>query len=125
MNIKSTPGYSVPLTLEFLKENSGLIVDTAFFDDSFTMGLLECIEGLSEALDGVLIHSENFQAIGSYGRVLDKSVGCIYIDPPYNSKTSEILYKNTYAFIVGLIDSRQGSSFAEPAFRCMLSCCCN
>jgi adenine-specific DNA-methyltransferase len=88
--------YSVPLTENFLKENSNLVVDTAFFSASFTNRLLESIDGLSESLDGVLIHSDNFQAINSYAQTLDGSVGCVYIDPPYNSKTSEILYKNTY-----------------------------
>lgn len=32
----TTPGYSKPLTPEFLKEHSTLVVDTQYFDATFT-----------------------------------------------------------------------------------------
>ena len=37
-----------------------------------------------------------------------ENIACVYIDPPYNSKTSEILYKNTYKHSswLSLMDSR-------------------
>jgi adenine-specific DNA-methyltransferase len=58
-----TPGYSKPLTPEFLKAQPTLMVDTRHFDDDFTARLLEAIGDVDEQTDGVLFHSENFQAL--------------------------------------------------------------
>ncbi len=56
-------GYAVPLTPQFLKENPFLVLDTAFFDDNFKRKLMSGIDNLDEQCDGVLINSENFQAL--------------------------------------------------------------
>jgi adenine-specific DNA-methyltransferase len=90
------PGYSVPLTAEFLKAHPTLVVDTRNFPADFTARLLEEIGDVDEQSDGVLFHSENFQALALMQARYRERVKCIYIDPPYNAKTSEILYKNTY-----------------------------
>ncbi len=55
--------YSNPLTVEFLKANPFLLIDTKFFDVDFKYRLLANFENLDEDLDGILIHSENFQAL--------------------------------------------------------------
>ncbi|HWQ40400.1 MAG TPA: DNA methyltransferase [Burkholderiales bacterium] len=89
-------GYSVPLTVEFLKAHPTLMVDTRHFDGGFTAQVLEAIGDLDEQTDGVLFHSENFQALSLMQARYRERVKCIYIDPPYNSKTSEIAYKNNY-----------------------------
>ena len=44
----------------------------------------------------MLIHSENFQALNLLTEKYRESVKAIYIDPPYNTKGSAILYKNNY-----------------------------
>ena len=44
----------------------------------------------------MLIYSENFQALKLLQEKYRESVKCIYIDPPYNSPSSEIIYKNSY-----------------------------
>jgi adenine-specific DNA-methyltransferase len=90
------PAYSEPLSIEFLMANDKLVLDTRFFDDDFKVVLLESIEDFDEQCDGVLIHSENFQALQLLQRRYREKVKCVYIDPPYNAKSSEILYKNTY-----------------------------
>ena len=72
------------------------MVDTQFFDESFKARLLRAIPDLDAQCDGVLVHSENFQALNLLAKRYEGHIGNIYIDPPYNSKTSEILYKNTY-----------------------------
>jgi adenine-specific DNA-methyltransferase len=90
------PGYSEPLTVQFLRANDKLLVDTKFFDVDFRDRLLASIEGLDEKCDGVLMHSENFQALELMQERFKRSVTCIYIDPPYNTDASEILYKNNY-----------------------------
>ncbi len=89
-------GYSVPLTQQFLKENPFLVLDTAFFDDNFKRKLISGIDNLDEQCDGVLINSENFQALELLQEKYKSKVNTIYIDPPYNTSATEILYKNSY-----------------------------
>ena len=50
------PGFSRPLTVEFLKANNKLVLDTRFFDDSFKARLVASIENFDEQCDGLLIH---------------------------------------------------------------------
>lgn len=90
------PGYSNPLTLEFLKANPFLLVDTALFDEGFKQRLLAKIPDLDAQCDGVLIHSENFQALGLMQEKYRKQVKCIYIDPPYNTDGDGFCYKDSY-----------------------------
>lgn len=89
-------GYSVPLSLEFLKQNPFLVLDTKFFSEEFKQKLIESIDNLDESLNGLLIHSENFQALNLLQSRYNQQIKCCYIDPPYNAKSSEILYKNNY-----------------------------
>ena len=89
-------GYSVPLTVEFLKENPFLVLDTKFFTAEFKNTLLASIDHIDEQCDGLLINSENFQALELLQEKYKEQVNCIYIDPPYNAKSSEILYKNNF-----------------------------
>jgi len=73
-----------------------LLIDTAFYDGAFKQKLLAVIENIDEQTDGLLIHSENFQALELLQERYRNQVACIHIDPPYNTSTSGFLYKNTY-----------------------------
>ena len=55
--------YTEPLTVQFLKENPFLVLDTVFFTEEFKEKLVASIDDFDEKLDGQLIHSENFQAL--------------------------------------------------------------
>lgn len=88
-------GYSIPLTEQFLKENPFLVLDTAFFTDDFKRKLISEIDDLDEKCDGLLIKSENFQALNLLNKYKNL-IKCIHIDPPYNTDTSGFLYKNSY-----------------------------
>lgn len=88
--------YSVPLTVEFLKENPFLVLDTKFFTAEFKNALLASIDHIDEQCDGLLINSENFQALGLLQGKYKEQIQCIYVDPPYNTSASEIAYKNSY-----------------------------
>ncbi len=44
----------------------------------------------------MLIHGENFQALNLLTERYRESIKAIYIDPPYNTNASAILYKNDY-----------------------------
>ena len=89
-------GYSVPLTVEFLKENPFLVLDTKFFTSEFKNSLLASIDNIDEQCDGLLINSENFQALELLQEKYKEQIQCIYVDPPYNTSASEIAYKNSY-----------------------------
>ena len=91
-----TPPYSEPLTIEFLKANNKLLVDTQFFDEMFKYRLLDSIENFDEQCDGLLIHSENFQALNLLQERYKEMVKCIYIDPPYNTGNDNFVYKDKY-----------------------------
>ena len=90
------PAYSVPLDMEFLKTNKQLLVDTCFFDRAFKDRLLANIDLVDAKTVGTLIHSDNFQALQLVRDRLHEQVKCIYIDPPYNTASSSIPYKNNY-----------------------------
>ncbi|MDE0086350.1 MAG: site-specific DNA-methyltransferase, partial [Candidatus Poribacteria bacterium] len=88
--------YTEPLSVEFLKENPNLVLDTCHFDSDFKDRLLACFGNLDNETDGLLIHGENFQALNLLTEKYQESVKAIYIDPPYNTDASAILYKNNY-----------------------------
>lgn len=84
---------------EDAKEWLKLPIDTFHFSREFKLDLLnklsEKIE-LEEKADGLVIHSDNYHGITSLNEKLNGKVKCLYIDPPYNSNYSEIIYKNTF-----------------------------
>ncbi len=90
------PGYSDPLTVNFLKANPYLVLDTKHFNDEFKEKLLASFKNLDETCNGVIINSENFQAMNLLLEKYQEQVKCVYIDPPYNAQSSEIVYKNSY-----------------------------
>lgn len=90
------PGYSNPLTVEFLKSNPFLILDTKYFDEAFRNRLLSNFEKLDAETEGVIINSDNFHALNLLSEKYREQVRCTYIDPPYNSPSSEIQYKNSF-----------------------------
>lgn len=75
---------------------SYLMVDTALFDTRFKAKLLASIDNLDEKIDGVLVHGDNFQGLNLLQTRYKEQVKSIYIDPPYNTAASQILYKNEY-----------------------------
>lgn len=88
--------YSDPLTVEFLEANPFLLVDTKFFDAGFKYRFLSSFDDFENNMDGLLINSENFQALNSLKARYKEAVKCIHIDPPYNTASSGFLYKNNF-----------------------------
>lgn len=91
-----TEGYSDPLTEKFLEDNPFLVLDTKFFSDEFKHKLVGSMEKVDEECNGLLINSENFQALELLQEKCSERVQNIYADPPYNTSASEIMYKNSY-----------------------------
>lgn len=85
-----------PGTLEDLKAAPYRMVDTSLFSEDFSFKLMSSIEDIDEALDGLLINSENFQAARLIDERFRKQVDLVYLDPPYNTDATPILYKNGY-----------------------------
>ena len=88
--------YTEPLSVDFLKENLNLVLDTCHFDSDFKDRLLANLDNLDSKTDGLLIHGENFQTLNLLTEKYQESLKAIYIDPPYNTDASAILYKNNY-----------------------------
>lgn len=61
-----------------------LPIDTKFFKD-LEITILQQFDNLDEALDGRLIHSENYQALNTLQKRYGNQVQSIYIDPPFNT----------------------------------------
>jgi adenine-specific DNA-methyltransferase len=85
------------ITVETLKTHPTLVVDTRHFDDGFKLRLLDCYPDLDEALDGVLVHAENYAALRTLEYRYRGRVKCIYIDPPYNTGSDDFLYKDDFS----------------------------
>ncbi len=92
----TTPRYSEPLTVDFLNANPYLVLDTRHFSDDFKQRLLASFYDIDEQCDGLLVHSENFQALNLLMERYRGQVKCIYIDPPYNTGNDEFTYKDRY-----------------------------
>ena len=80
-----------------LKAHPTLVVDTRHFDDAFKLRLLACYADIDEALDGVLVHAENYAALRTLEYRYRGRVKCIYIDPPYNTGKDDFLYKDEFS----------------------------
>jgi len=83
----------------FAESNPYLTVDTSLFPAAFQTALLAALSNdhdLDEATDGLLIHSDNFQALNLLQARYRGQVKCIYIDPPYNTGGDGFVYKDNY-----------------------------
>ena len=98
-------------TVDYLKQHQALMMDTSLFGLDFKAKLLKTIDDLDAQTDGLIINSDNFQALNLINFKYQNQLECVYLDPPYNAKTSEILYKNTFkhsswlSFIENRLDS--------------------
>ncbi len=82
------------------KELKKLPIDTKYFSEEFKWKLLDALSeknDLDKILDGVLIKSENFQALNLLLNKYYEKVQTIYIDPPFNKENeADYLYKVGY-----------------------------
>lgn len=89
------PFTSVPSVL-FLKQNQNLIVDTKHFSEEFKNRIIAEFEALDQETGGLMINSDNFHGLSLLQTRYNGKIKCTYADPPYNAKSSKILYKNTF-----------------------------
>jgi adenine-specific DNA-methyltransferase len=70
-----------------------LVLDTKFFEEGFKDKLLSEFEDLDNETNGIMINSDNFQALNLFQEKYSKNIDQIYIDPPYNTDSNEIIFK--------------------------------
>ncbi|MBS9779225.1 MAG: site-specific DNA-methyltransferase [Moraxellaceae bacterium] len=99
-------------TLAYLKNNPYLMLDTSLYNEAFKAKLLNNIDDLDEQTDGVIIHSDNFQALNLLQEKYQEKVQCIYIDPPYNTSENSFYYKNSFkdSSWLAMIENRLSNS---------------
>ena len=87
--------------IAFLRQNDKLLVDTKFFPLDFKYRLLSLFDNLDAQTNGVLMNSENFQALNLLQERYREKIKCIYIDPPYNTEKDrekgKFIYKDGYS----------------------------
>jgi len=89
-------------TLEDMQSRPTLVVDTSLFDGTEEQALIDEIlsdpafDELDAQTDGLLIHSENWQALNLLQEKFRERIQCIYIDPPYNTGGDGFLYKDSF-----------------------------
>jgi adenine-specific DNA-methyltransferase len=98
---------------EFLEANTNLVIDTRHFSEDWKLKLLASFNDLDAATDGLLIKADNFHALSLLQEKYHETVKCVYIDPPYNTSASEIMYPNGYKHSswLTMIENRVVSSF--------------
>lgn len=93
----TTEAYSEPLTIEFLKQNQFLVLDTKFFSLEFKHKLLAQMEDIDGQCNGLLVNSENFQGMNLLFEKYKHNINTVITDPPYNTGDDGFLYKDNYA----------------------------
>lgn len=94
--MKTEPLLNKSLNRDFLKTHPTLVIDTRHFPEGFKWQLLSHFDDLDEDMDGILIKSDNWQALNLLADKYREKVKCVHIDPPYNTAVSGFLYKNNY-----------------------------
>jgi len=107
-----------------LKAQPTLVLDTNFFkvkdgSNLFKDKILAEIEGLDERTNGVLINSENYQALELLQSKFKDKASAIYIDPPYNTGDDGFLFKDNFrsSSWISMLDDRldKGINLLEPS----------
>ena len=81
---------------EFLKSHPYLVLDTKFFPQGFKDKILATFDDLDDITGGLMVKSENWQALSLLQERYREQVKCSYIDPPYNTGSDDFLYKDNY-----------------------------
>jgi len=78
----------------FLTSNDKLVLDTKNLPTELKWKLLASIDDIDQKTDGLLINSENLQALNLIQSKVKGKVICVYIDPPFNTGDDDFLYKD-------------------------------
>jgi adenine-specific DNA-methyltransferase len=84
------------LSVDDLRVQPFLVLDTKFFNVEFKSALLNSLDNFDDGIDGILINSENFDALNLFKERYREKIKSIYIDPPYNTGNDGFAYKDHY-----------------------------
>ena len=87
---------NAPGTVDDLKAGLYRMADTSLFEIGFKQRLEAAIDDIDASLGGLIIHSDNFQALNFVKERYRAGIDFTYIDPPYNTVHSKIAYKNQF-----------------------------
>jgi adenine-specific DNA-methyltransferase len=84
--------------MQLVVNHPTLPVDTYYFeeDERLKDDLIAQVDDLESEVDGLLIKSENSQALRLIRGVYRDKIDCLYADPPFNTESNSILYKNSF-----------------------------
>ena len=94
--IEELEGYSEPLSDAFLKGNKGLVLDSEHFEHDFKDRIISAIEDRDTRMGSLAVKADNFAALNLIQKKYERSVDCIFSDPPYNTGLGDFLYKDRY-----------------------------
>jgi adenine-specific DNA-methyltransferase len=88
-------------SIEDIKANPTLVVDTKCFKQAdgtnpFKDKILSEIDDLDDKTNGLLINSENYQALELLQTKFKEKIKTIYTDPPYNTGGDGFAYKDNF-----------------------------
>ena len=83
-------------SVEYLLSHKYLMADTSLFDDAFKISVVSSIHDIDVGVEGILVHGDNYQALNLLSERYRGQVDSVYIDPPYNTNASAIMYKNGF-----------------------------
>jgi adenine-specific DNA-methyltransferase len=108
------PGYSEPLTVEFLQAQPHLVLDTRHFSEDFKARLIASIENFEDQCGGLLVHSENLQAMQCLNVRFKNTTKAVYVDPPYNTGEDGFNYKDGFQHSTWLSSLTQVAAASQP-----------
>ncbi len=71
-----------------------LMVDTGCLSNSLKEEVVSCFEDLDDSISGILVNSENSQAIRLASKLFESRVKVVFTDPPYNTGNDGFVYKD-------------------------------
>ena len=119
----TAPG-GVESRLSFLARHPSLLLDTKHFGADFADRVLASFNDLSSVTDGLIVQSQNYHALRFLQPLYKSKVRCVYIDPPYNTDASAIIYKNGYKDSTWLALIENGLAEARPLLSKRGILCC-
>ena len=83
-------------SIEDLKAEPFLVLDTIYFSVKFRDKILATFDDIDDECNGLLVNSENWQALNLLQERYRGQIKCIYIDPPYNTWSDGFIYKDNF-----------------------------
>jgi adenine-specific DNA-methyltransferase len=91
--------YDVADRQAYVQRSPGIAIDTSNFDQEFAddvLSHLSAASSLDEQILGTVIKGENWQALRALEPRWREKLDAIFIDPPYNTTSEGVVYKNRY-----------------------------